>query len=304
MRTEIAAAMMANISPKVIRLRPGSKRLATNPRMLSVAKPKTAPHNRSYILLPDKATCAITANRCIWAPRNLRPRTPRYTETMTIKAVFFDVGNTLLFLNHTAVLTPLHENGSFPAPDLLLEIEHLTKREFDSLQRDGSTVDHGFWQIYYSHLLNKLGVSDEVLCAKLVSLTRMSANWCRVRPYTREALLRLAKNYRIGVISNADGKIAEVLERCGIADCFESITDSGIVGKEKPHPAIFEAAVRSLGVSAAESLYTGDVYSVDYLGATNYGMRCVLFDVSGAYRDAGFARVESLEQLELHLRNA
>jgi putative hydrolase of the HAD superfamily len=105
----------------------------------------------------------------------------------------------------------------------------------------------------------------------------------------------------LGVISNADGKIAEVLERCGIADCFESITDSGIVGKEKPHPAIFEAALRSLGVSASESLYAGDVYSVDYVGATNVGMQCVLFDVSGAYRDAGVARVESLQELEQHL---
>jgi putative hydrolase of the HAD superfamily len=105
----------------------------------------------------------------------------------------------------------------------------------------------------------------------------------------------------VAVISNADGKIAEVLEHCGIADCFETITDSGIVGKEKPDPAIFEAAVRSLGVSAPESLYIGDVYSVDYLGATRFGMQAVLFDVAGAYRDRGFPRVESLEELESSL---
>jgi HAD superfamily hydrolase (TIGR01509 family) len=222
---------------------------------------------------------------------------------MPIKAVFFDVGNTLLFLNHTEVLKPLHEKGLFPAPELLLEIERLTKREFDSLQRD-ATVDNGFWHIYYSHLLNKLDVSDEVLRGELVALTRMSASWCQIRPHTREVLLRLAEIYRLGIISNADGKIAEVLERCGIADCFESITDSGIVGREKPHPAIFEAAVRSLGVSPAESLYTGDVYSVDYLGATNYGMGCVLFDVSGTYRDVGAPRVESMEEFELNLIDA
>jgi len=36
---------------------------------------------------------------------------------------------------------------------------------------------------------------------------------------------------------------------------------------------------------AEESLYVGDVYSVDYIGATNAGMRAVLFDVTGAYRD-------------------
>jgi len=31
---------------------------------------------------------------------------------------------------------------------------------------------------------------------------------------------------------------------------------------------------------AEESLYVGDVYSVDYIGATNAGMRAVLFDVT------------------------
>jgi FMN phosphatase YigB (HAD superfamily) len=53
---------------------------------------------------------------------------------------------------------------------------------------------------------------------------------------------------------------------------------------------------------ADESLYVGDMYSVDYLGARNAGMEAVLFDVSGAYRDRQLPRVESLEQLEASLR--
>lgn len=221
---------------------------------------------------------------------------------MAIKAIFFDVGNTLLFPDHTTVLKPLHERGQFPSRELLLQIERLTKHEFDSLQQSGA-VDHGFWHIYYSHLLERLAVSDDSIRESLVSLTTMSANWRQIRPHTGETLLQLRERYRLGVISNSDGKIADVLASCGIADCFDSITDSGVVGKEKPHPAIFDAALNSLGVSAGESLYTGDIYSVDYVGATNFGMRCVLFDVSGAYRDTGLPRVESLRELELILEN-
>ena len=41
----------------------------------------------------------------------------------------------------------------------------------------------------------------------------------------------------------------------------------------------------------------GDVYSVDYRGATRAGMQAVLFDVCGAYREKGLPRVESLEEL-------
>jgi putative hydrolase of the HAD superfamily len=88
-----------------------------------------------------------------------------------------------------------------------------------------------------------------------------------------------------------------VLTRCGIADCFESITDSGIVGIEKPRAEIFEAALTAMDARSNESLYVGDVYSVDYVGARNAGMQAVLFDVAGAYRNRDLPRVESLQQL-------
>jgi putative hydrolase of the HAD superfamily len=220
---------------------------------------------------------------------------------MRPKAIFFDVGNTLLFPNREKMLFALHGRGVFPSEDLLQETERRTKHGFDSLLESSSAIDHGFWQIYYTYLLQALNLSDESLRADLVARTRISANWCDIRPGTREALVRLAESYRLAVISNADGKIADVLERCGIGDCFETITDSGIVGKEKPHPAIFEAALRSLGVPAQESLYTGDVFSVDYVGATRVGMQAVLFDVVGAYKDKGLPRVESLAELETML---
>lgn len=212
-------------------------------------------------------------------------------------ALFFDVGNTLLFPNRKQMLRALHQRRVFPSEELLQAVERRTKREFDSLLENNSRVDHGFWHIFYSHLLDELRISDDSICADLVGCTRVSANWCEIRPGTREALERLGQHYRMGVISNADGKIAEVLARCGIADVFESITDSGIVGQEKPNPEIFDVALRSLGVSAAESLYIGDVYSVDYHGAARAGMQAVIFDVCGAYKQSQWPRVESLDQL-------
>lgn len=221
---------------------------------------------------------------------------------MPIRALFFDVGNTLLFRNLDVVLRPLHDRNVDPSQELLYAIERRTKREFDSLQ-ESHAIDHGFWQIYYSHLLDELRMSDENICAELVARTRISANWAEIRPGTRESLLRFAEHYRLGVISNADGKISEILRRTGIEDCFETITDSGIVGKEKPHPAIFQAAAQSLQVSPGESLYIGDLYSVDYLGATGFGMRSVLFDVAGAYKEKGLPRVESLAEFEDYLRS-
>jgi putative hydrolase of the HAD superfamily len=151
-------------------------------------------------------------------------------------------------------------------------------------------------------MLQELNALDSGVRDALIANTQNSANWDQILPGTRDALARLRRDYAIAVISNADGKIDAVLQRCGILDCFASITDSGNVGQEKPHPAIFEAALREMKAQPAESLYVGDIYSVDYVGARNAGMQALLFDVAGAYREREFPRVESLADLESWLK--
>lgn len=216
----------------------------------------------------------------------------------TPKFIFFDVGNTLLFANRDRMLAPLYQRGIRPTEEQLRAIERFTKNEFDELVEHGGTIDHGFWNIFYSRLFQDLHLNDEPLRQQVIANTRVSANWDRILPGTREALESIGRRLPIAVISNADGRIAEVLDRCGILDCFRTITDSGIVGQEKPHPLIFETALQSLDAPAQDSLYVGDVYSVDYCGATRAGMQAILFDVPGAYRDKGLPRVESLQELQ------
>jgi HAD superfamily hydrolase (TIGR01509 family) len=220
-----------------------------------------------------------------------------------LEVILFDVGNTLLFPNWGRILAPLRDMGIVPSTDDLQAIERRTKNEFDELVTGGQ-VDHGFWQLFYSHLLGWLHVPDNGVGRALTDATHLSSNWDRIRPGTRDVLQQIGSPYRIGVISNADGKIAEVLKLCGIGDCFLSITDSGIIGHEKPHPAIFSAALRTMDVEPQHALYVGDVYSVDYLGARNAGMQAVLFDVAGAYRDRNLPRVESLPELQQLLKSS
>jgi putative hydrolase of the HAD superfamily len=214
--------------------------------------------------------------------------------------IFFDVGNTLLFPNRARMLAPLPADRH-PTLAAWQALERRTKHEFDQGMIEGK-VDHGFWWTFHTYLLQELNALNDGLRDALIANTQNSANWDQILPGTREALERLRRNYALAVISNADGKIDAVLQRCGIADCFASITDSGNVGQEKPHPAIFAAALLEMKAEAADSLYVGDVYSVDYVGARNAGMQAVLFDVAGAYREREFPRVESLAELEAWLK--
>ena len=218
------------------------------------------------------------------------------------KTIFFDVGNTLLFPNRARILAPLQSKGVIPSPEQLAALERRTKKEFDHMLEANGHADHSFWYIFYTHLLEELGVQDDGLRDNLAEATRLSVNWDSIRPGTCDALQQIGKRYRIGVISNSDGKVSDTLRACGIADCFLSIVDSGVIGHEKPHPAIFQAALRELRARPEESLYVGDVYSVDYLGATRAGMEAILFDVAGAYRESGLPRVESLDELKTHLQ--
>jgi putative hydrolase of the HAD superfamily len=216
--------------------------------------------------------------------------------------IFFDVGNTLLFPNRARMLAPLPlPVERHPTLATWQALERRTKQEFDQ-GMIGGTVDHGFWWTFHTYLLQDLNLLDDGVRDALVENTQKSANWDQILPGTREALDRIRQDYAIAVISNADGKIDAVLRRCGIEDCFASITDSGNVGSEKPHPAIFDAALRAMNAPPAESLYVGDVYSIDYIGARNAGMQAVLLDVAGAYHEREFPRVESLAELEQWLR--
>lgn len=217
------------------------------------------------------------------------PQKPRY--------IFFDVGSTLVFANRERMLEPLHQRGVCPPEAQLRRLECQVKNEFDEVMEHGGKPDHGFWDMFYQRLFSEMGLKDESLRQQVIANTRNSMNWNQVRPGTRELLQEIGAKYPLAVISNADGRIAELLASCGLADCFKTITDSGIVGHEKPHPIIFETSLASMRAKAEESLYVGDVYSVDYRGATGAGMSAVLFDVCGAYRAKGLPRVESLSEL-------
>jgi putative hydrolase of the HAD superfamily len=221
--------------------------------------------------------------------------------TSQLNVIFFDVGNTLLFPDREHILAPLAKLGHSPTLEQWHAIERTTKKQFDETLQRNDSADFNYWFLFYERLMSELGVNNNHVRDFMVDATRTSANWCVIRPGTRDFLQHIGKRYRLAVISNADGKIEEVLERTGIADCFASITDSGLVGYEKPHAAIFQAALNAMKAKPDESLYVGDVYSVDYLGATSVGMQAVLLDVSGAYRGADLPRIESLEELEKQL---
>lgn len=225
-----------------------------------------------------------------------------YDETMRLEAIFFDAGGTLFYPDRDRTLAPLYERGIRPTDVQLYAAERYAKHDLDAVGARTRKVDQQYWENYYGYLLQSLNITDVSLRLALINAVRTSANWGYVLPGTREILDKLARQYKLGVISNSDGRIANLFARSELAGCFLSVTDSGQVGHEKPDGRIFEAALRSVGVVAEKSLYIGDIYSVDYLGATNAGMHGLLLDPAGTYATTPTPRIQSLAELQGRLQ--
>jgi putative hydrolase of the HAD superfamily len=221
-----------------------------------------------------------------------------------IDAIFFDVGQTLLAPNLDVTLEPLHRRGILPTQQQLEGTEIRARRKMDDLRlQHHDSIDANYADVYFSDLLAQFAIDDPALKQELIRRGRNALNYTRLLPAVRETLSTLAGRFQMAVISNADGNIAKLLENVGLASYFVSVTDSAVFGREKPAPEIFHHALTSVGVPAAASVYVGDVYSVDYLGATAVGMKAVLVDRLGTYDGLAVPRISVLDQLEPALRS-
>jgi FMN phosphatase YigB (HAD superfamily) len=90
---------------------------------------------------------------------------------------------------------------------------------------------------------------------------------------------------RLGVISNWDDSIDDVLTRTGVRPYLEVVVASYRVGWSKPNRRIFDAALAAAGVEAAQAWHVGDDVYADARGALDAGLRTVLVDARPGARD-------------------
>ena len=85
-----------------------------------------------------------------------------------------------------------------------------------------------------------------------------------------------ARAIRIGLISNSHRCLATFQSHFELDGLVTAAISSSNHGYLKPHPSIFEAALRLMNVPAAESVMVGDSVGQDIAGARGIGMRAVL----------------------------
>jgi HAD superfamily hydrolase (TIGR01549 family) len=132
---------------------------------------------------------------------------------------------------------------------------------------------------WYKGILGDLGIADP----DETWIDQLNEEWMQgfiestteIQPAKR-VLSELKPVYRLGVISNSLGRNTEVdLVRTGLRDFFDVLIVSSEIGKRKPHPEIFQAALDAMELKAEGAVMVGDNLQEDIVGAKNAGMKTV-----------------------------
>jgi putative hydrolase of the HAD superfamily len=159
-------------------------------------------------------------------------------------------------------------------------------------------TQRAFWLGFYREVLGSLGHSQEELAEALFQAFSDPAGY-RLFDDVRPALDELAgRGITLGLVSNFEPWLDEVLALQGIADRFAAVAISGTLGVAKPDPRIFKAALDEAGADPAATVHVGDQPVNDVAGALAAGITPVLIDRFGRHPGAGGAhRVEDLAGL-------
>jgi putative hydrolase of the HAD superfamily len=203
-----------------------------------------------------------------------------------LEAILFDAGNTLIYMPRRPeeilqeLCTGLGYNiGLEEAREACRRSERYYARHYL-----GYNGDQGeFWHRYHAEALRHLAIEDPTgeKAAYLSHGFGREGVW-QAYPEAAGVCQRLrAAGLRLGVVSNGSVTVADLLSQAGLLSLFEVVIASQSLGIQKPDPRIFASAVGKLAVEPRRTLYVGDLYEVDVLGARAAGLHAVLIDREG-----------------------
>jgi putative hydrolase of the HAD superfamily len=220
-----------------------------------------------------------------------------------LECVFLDAGNTLLAPWPT-----------FEGRLVAVASEHGASFEEAAAQAASTAVARGavwptdwtdpatqreFWSGFYLGVLERLdyrGDRDALVGALYESFSDPASY--RLFDDVRPALESLtARGLKLGVISNFEPWLEEVLRREQVLHLFSALAISGVLGVAKPEPEIFRAALEQAGVTASAAIHVGDQPEIDGAAARAVGITPVLIDRFEQLPPEAGPRIGSLTEL-------
>jgi putative hydrolase of the HAD superfamily len=201
------------------------------------------------------------------------------TGTLPIEppVVTFDAGQTVVDLDLGFLAGRLAERG------VAVDVAALAAAAPAAWQRFDALVDPARghpWHELMAALLGGAGIAPAQIGPLVDWLwsEQPRANLWRAEIAGMVGLARelTARGVRVAILSNSEGRLAELLDEIGIAGAFAAIIDSGRVGIEKPDRRIFDHTLAVLGATRP-GIHIGDSWPADIAGAIGAGWRAIWF---------------------------
>ncbi len=222
------------------------------------------------------------------------------------KVVLFDLGSTLIYFDGS--MPEVVMRGNERLAEALVNQGYPLDKNFVTTfrtdlqdyfrKRDVDFLEYTVEQVLRQTLL-KFGYGDvpgNHLKAALREMYALSQAHWKLEDDTVPVLGKLKeRGYRLGLISNAaDADDVRILiERYQLDSWFEQVLISAEAGYRKPHPRIFEMALKFFEAQPDQAVMVGDKLGADILGAKNAGLASVWI-TRRAMRDDNFAHEDTI----------
>lgn len=226
--------------------------------------------------------------------------------------VFFDVDFTLIYpgprfqgegyqafcARHGMEVDPLRFTAAVNSAS------HILDREQDAVYNPQIFID------YTAHIITEMGGSGGTVAACAAEIYE---EWAACQHFllyedVPAALHALAEqDIQLGLISNSHRCLESFQEHFELEGLIDVAVSSSQHGFMKPHPSIFEAALKLAAVSPAEAMMVGDSLTQDIEGARRVGMTGVLVrrsDTSSETLAGDVPVIRSLAELPKILESA
>jgi putative hydrolase of the HAD superfamily len=215
------------------------------------------------------------------------------------KAIFFDVGETLVYPHPSPaeIMAQVGREMGYPVEAAQIEqaeaaigprvlARQAAGGELYSISKENS---RRFWTWVYGELLGELEAPPALrsdLALRFHERFNTIETW-RLFPDSVPALEAIQSHRQrglvVGIISNWEDWLETLLVELAIDRYFDFAIISAGVQLEKPDPAIFHTALDRAGVRANEALHVGDSLHADVGGARRVGITPILIDRRGRY---------------------
>ena len=183
--------------------------------------------------------------------------------------------------------------------------EHFYFASSLEIRKDSETFkddQKSFWVNFSRRLLVALGSSSTQAAELSATISTYMDEFHKPEvhvPQDAYTLLDSLKSsgYILGVVSNRETPYPEELKRIKMDGYFKFALAGGEVNSYKPDRRIFERALELSGTAADETMYVGDNYFADVLGARRAGLNPVLYDPEDLFPDEDCATIKSFAEL-------